>query len=295
MDEVAVVAASIGATLGEGPVWSAADQALWFVDIKGPRVFRFDPATGLVDRWDAPGQVGWVLPAVDGGLWAGLQAGLHRFDPLGGFAPVVAVEPDQPANRLNDATVDPAGRLWFGTMHDGEAAPSGHFYRADGQGIARTVGGIAITNGPAVSPDGRTLYHVDTLAGTIHASDLGADGDLSNTRPFAAIDPADGNPDGVSVDAEGGLWVGLFGGWAARRYRPDGTLAATVRFPVANVTKVAFGGPGLRTAYATTARLALSPEALAAQPLAGDLFAFDPGVAGCPVPPVGPIRAERRY
>ena len=286
---------TVGAELGEGPVWVERDQALWFVDIKNHRVHRFDPSAATIRSWDAPGQVGWVLPSEEGDMLAGLQTGLHRFDPATGFEALVAVEPHLPGNRANDATVDPAGRLWFGTMDDGETAPSGHIYRADGRGIARMAGGISITNGPAVSPDGRTLYHNDTAGGLIFASDLDEEGHLLNTRLFASIDPKEGHPDGPVVDADGYLWVGLFGGWSVRRYAPDGSVVASVRFPVANVTKVAFGGADGRTAYATTAKLNLSPEARAAQPLAGDLFAFDPGVAGQPGRTVASLRPERLY
>lgn len=275
------VAARVGATLGEGPVWF--DDALWFVDIKAPALFRLHAAGGAMTRWVAPAPIGWVLPAEDGTIVVGLKSGLHRFDPVsGGFTLLAGVEPDRPGNRLNDATVDPAGRLWFGSMDDAEADATGGIYRADANGISRVIDGICITNGPAVSPDGQTLYHHDTLGGLIFASRLSADGTVSDTRVLVRVDPADGHPDGPTVDADGCLWVGLFAGWAVRRYAPDGRLLATVRLPVANVTKVAFGGPGLATAYATTAAKGLSVEERRAQPHAGDLFAFDPGVAGLP-------------
>jgi sugar lactone lactonase YvrE len=277
--------AKVGAILGEGPVWFGG--ALWFVDIKAPAIFRFDPATDALDRWSAPAQVGWVLPAADGTIVAGLQTGLHRFDPAtGGFALLTMVEPERPGNRLNDACVDPAGRLWFGSMDDAESAPSGAIYRAAADGLVRVIDGIVITNGPAVSPDGATLYHHDTLGGLVFASDLAANGSIANTRIFASIDPADGYPDGPTVDAEGCVWIGLYAGWGVRRYAPDGRLLGSVPFPVANITKIAFGGPGLATAYATTARKGLTPAMLAQQPHAGDLFAFDPGVPGLPCPPI---------
>jgi sugar lactone lactonase YvrE len=273
---------SLGATLGEGPVWI--DDALWFVDIKQHKVHRFAPASGKLDSWTAPAQVGWVQPMASGGMLAGLQSGLHDFDPgTGAFTPLVAVEPHAPGNRLNDSCVDAAGRLWFGSMDDGESALTGRIYRADARGIAPVVDGIAITNGPAVAPDGRTLYHCDTLLGTIHACEIGDDGGLVGSRVFAQVDPAvDGYPDGPIVDAEGHVWVGFFSGWCVRRYAPDGSLAAEVRLPVANITKIAIGGPDGRTAYATTAAKGLSEEDRAKQPLAGDLFAFDAGVAGQP-------------
>jgi len=276
---------SLGATLGEGPVWDARDAALWFVDIKQHRVHRFDPVSGETRSFDAPGQVGWVLPAADGGFLAGLQTGLHRFDSeSGAFTLLTAVEPDRPGNRLNDATVAADGAVWFGSMDDGETDVTGQVHRFHaGTLTTSTIPPVVITNGPAVSPDGGTLYHVDTLGHTIHA--VPVDGATTGTpRLFATIDAADGYPDGVTVDAEGGVWVGLWGGWSARRYAPDGTLDRIVRFPVANITKVAFGGDDLRTGFATSASKGLSDEDRADQPEAGSLFAFDVDVPGRVLP-----------
>ncbi|WP_223799406.1 SMP-30/gluconolactonase/LRE family protein [Sphingomonas nostoxanthinifaciens] len=277
---------TLGATLGEGPMWSAAENALWFVDIKQFRLHRFDPDTQALRTWTAPEQPGWILPADGGGLAVGMQSGIHRFDPkTGQFDFVAHPEAHLPGNRFNDATVDPTGAIWFGTMHDAEGEASGRFYRhRDGETVDAGITPITITNGPAVSPDGATLYHVDTLGNTIQASAINDDGTLGPARPFAMIEDGAGHPDGPTVDAEGHVWIGLFGGWAVRRYDPAGQLALTVPFPVANITKIAFGGDGLRTAYATTARLGLEPDALAAQPMAGDLFAFEPGVAGLTLP-----------
>jgi D-xylonolactonase len=279
--------ASIGATLGEGPVWLPRASQLWFVDIKQHKIHSFDPGQGVSRSWQAPAQVGWVLPAEDGSLVVGLQTGLHRFDPTAqSFSLIHAPERDRPGNRLNDATVDPAGRLWFGSMDDGETEASGRVYRVD-HGVCSDSGlaPITITNGPAVSRDGTTLYHVDTLGKTIWQVPLGEDGLLGKPALFAEIEPGAGHPDGPVVDSEGCVWIGMFGGWAVRRYDPSGKLMRTVDFPVANVTKIAFGGDDLRTAYATTARKGLDAAALAGQPLAGDLFAFDPGVAGVAVTP----------
>ncbi len=275
------VVAPIGAMLGEGPVWVRG--ALWFVDIKAPCIYRLE--NGGVARWAAPAPVGWVLPAADGGLLAGLKTGIHRFDPAdGSFSERIEIEPDLPGNRLNDAVAGPDGALWFGSMDDGEAQSSGRFYRLiDGLPSDTGLPGAVVTNGPAIAPDGRTLYVTDTFAGAIGQATINDDGSLGPLRPFATIDKGDGYPDGPTVDAEGCVWTGLFGGWGVRRYDPAGRLIGTIRFPVANVTKIAFGGPDLRTAYATTAQHALDAAALDAQPLAGHVFAFDADVAGIPV------------
>lgn len=282
------VAWDVGAQLGEGPVWVERERALWFTDIKKQKLHRLDPHSGEQRSWDAPEQAGFLFPARAGGFIVGLQSGLHRFEPESGrFELLAAVEPDRPSNRLNDGVVDPQGRLWFGTMDDSERCSSGAYYLLD-RGKLRPTGldGIAITNGPAVSPDGSTLYWVDTVRSDIFAVEVAADGTLGESRRLIAIDPADGHADGPTVDAEGCLWVALYAGWAARRYSPLGELLEQVRFPVANITKIAFGGPDLRTAYATSARHLLKPDELAAQPLAGALFEFAVDVPGLHSPPV---------
>jgi sugar lactone lactonase YvrE len=276
----------LAAELGEGPVWVERDRARWFVDIKKQHIHRYDPASGARRSWDSPEQVGFVFPAERGGFVAGLQSGLHHFDEASGeFALIVEVDRDIPTNRLNDGVVDPGGRLWFGTMDNGERDKSGAFYCfADGRVTRTPIDGIAITNGPAVSPDGRILYVVDTLKGTIDAADIAANGTLGQRRSFVRIDPAEGHPDGPTIDSEGCVWISLYAGWEARRYSPSGALVDTVRFPVANITKLAFGGDDLRTAFATTARQMLSAEDIARQPQIGDLFELRVDVPGVPCP-----------
>jgi len=263
----------LAAELGEGPVWHGG--ALWFVNIKACRIHRFDPATGEGRSWDAPSAPGFIAPLAGGGWVAGLKTGLHRFDPLtGAFAHLAAIEPPGLDNRINDGFVDAEGSLWFGTMHDAETDPSGALYRFDRRGLARFDDGICITNGPVTSPDRRILYHTDTVARTIHAFDLDAEGEAENRREFLRVEPDAGHPDGTAVDAEGCLWVALWGGWGVRRYSPKGELLDFVRLPCANVTKLAFGGEDLMTAYVTTAWKGLSAAERKAQPQAGGLFSF---------------------
>jgi xylono-1,5-lactonase len=276
----------VRAELGEGPVWVERDAALWFTDIKRQKVYRYEPTSGERSEWDSPEQVGFVLPAENGGFIAGLQSGLYRFNPANGeFDRIIEVEPDIPTNRLNDGVVDPAGRLWFGTMDNKERDKSGAFYCFDSGELRRTnVTAISITNGPAVSPDGRTLYWVDTLGGTISVCDIADGASLGPSRLIVRIPPAEGYPDGPTIDSEGCVWISLYAGWEARRYSPAGEILESVRFPVANITKIAFGGPDLRTVFATTARQLLKPDALERQPQAGDLFQFQTDVPGVPCP-----------
>jgi len=270
----------VAAMLGEGPLWSTLQQALWFVDIKKQHIHRFDPATGARQTFDAPESPSFLVP--DGDRFVvRLQSGLYRFNPItGAFSLLWRVDADKPGNRLNDGARDPGGRLWFGTMDNAETAPTGSLYRLDPDGPKAVDTGIVITNGPCVSPDGRILYHTDTRKRTIYAFDLADDGSLSNKRIWVTIEDGAGFPDGSVTDVEGCIWVGLYGGWAARRYSPQGKLISSVGFPCANITKLAFGGPGLKTVYATTAWKGLDDKARAAQPLAGGLFCFESDVAG---------------
>ena len=275
------------ATLGEGPVWDAAGSVLWFVDIKQRAIHRLDPLSGEAKAWPAPAQVGWVIPREDGTLLAGLQTGIANFDPSSGeFSLVADVEPQLPGNRLNDACSASDGSVWLGSMDDGESAQTGRFYRWDGKhAMPVAIDPVCITNGPALSPDQRTLYHVDTVGGIVHASSLGEGEEIMSTRIFAVIDPADGHPDGCSTDSAGNVWLGLWGGWRARLYAPDGSILREVRLPASNVTKIALGGPDLKTAFVTTARAGLDDAALADQPEAGNVFAFPVEVAGLPPSP----------
>jgi xylono-1,5-lactonase len=278
----------ISAELGEGPVWDPRDRALWFVDIKNKKVHRYDSARRDYRTWDAPEYVCFLFPAESGGFVAGLKSGLFRFDPgSGSFDRIVSVESDKPDNRLNDGAVDRAGRLWFGTMDNKEKDKSGAFYRfANGEVTPTGIGDMVVTNGPAVSPDGRTLYLVDTFRRRIDKAEIRGDGSLGERRPFVTIEQGAGFPDGPTVDSEGAVWIGLYSGWSARRYSAAGELISTVQIPAANVTKLAFGGGDLRTVFATTARQGLSDEQKQKQPLAGHLFQFECDVAGLQCPAV---------
>jgi len=271
-----------GATLGEGVLWDGARGLVWFVDIKGRRIHRCDPYGGSRRSWDAPGQVSFIVPGPDGAMVCSLDDGLYFFnEETGAFAPLLGVEADRPGNRFNDGHVDAQGRLWFGSMDDAEEQATGVLYRFDGVQAAAMDEGYVITNGPALSPDGRTLYHTDTLEKRIYAFDVLEDGGLEGKRTFVELQGG-GYPDGMAVDAEGHLWVATFGGWRIDRYDPRGAKVGEVRFPCANITKLAFGGEDLRTVYATSARKGLSQEELEAQPLAGSLFTFRAEVPGLP-------------
>ena len=174
------------ALLGEGAVWDAGRGCVWFVDIKQRAVWRYDSAADTHQRWGAPAEIGWVLPASDGRLLAGMRTGLHAFDPDTGEFVVLGKVPGEPSgNRLNDACTDFAGRAWFGSMDDGEEALSGRFYRFDRGNIeAAGPSSICITNGPAVCPATRRIFFTDTAGQKILVADLAASGDVGPARLF---------------------------------------------------------------------------------------------------------------
>lgn len=271
------------AMLGEGPVWSEAEQALYFVDIVGKAIHRYRPESGERTSWAAPDRPGFLVPLTDGTFLCGLRDGLHRFSPATGrFGLDLPVEPDQPGNRINDGHVDRFGRLWFGTMHDAETDPTGSLYSVrqeqEALSIRREDTGYVVSNGPALSPDGRTLYHNHSPAQTVYAFDVASDGTLSNRRVFATLQ--DGYPDGIAVDSAGFLWIGVWDGGRIERLAPDGTKVEPIPMPARNVTKVAFGGADYRTVFVTTARKGLSAQQIADQPLNGSLFSFGTSIAG---------------
>ncbi|MCC5995876.1 MAG: SMP-30/gluconolactonase/LRE family protein [Oceanicaulis sp.] len=266
--------------LGEGPVWDAARRCVWFVDIKGRQLHRYGVDDGAKQSWATPDQTGFALPAEDGSLICGVRGGLDRFDPeTGHFARIINVETDRPQNRINDGFVAPDGSLWFGTMDDGETQTSGALYRWSEGELKLMDDGYGVTNGPALSPDGATLYHHDTLEKIIYAFDH-ADGRISGKRVFARTQ--EGYCDGPSVDSAGTLHVGLFGGWGVARFAPDGRLLGKIAFPVSAVTKAAFGGDDLKTLYCTTAWLGQDADTRAGQPLAGGLFRVQVDTPGLP-------------
>jgi sugar lactone lactonase YvrE len=274
------------ALLGEGPLWSPREAALYWVDIKAPALHRYRPSDGDTTSWTMPEPIGWVIERANGeGFVAGFKDRGFAFLTPGTMAPetIGQPEPDYPDNRFNDAKADAAGRIWAGTMDDNEREASGALYRLDPDlEWYRMDRGYTVTNGPAISPDQRRLYHTDTFEGTVYAFDLADNGKLSNKRAFVTIPEGDGYPDGMTCDAEGGLWVAHWGGWRVTRFTPGGEVDRVIEMPVAQVTSCTFGGPDLDRLYVTSASVGLDEEDREEQPLAGGLFEVVPGVKGLP-------------
>lgn len=277
----AILVADCRAMLGEGPVWVVAEQALYWVDIKGLKIFRRD-AGGAVTIWATPFSVGGIAPRISGGFIAGTEHGVAAIDLVAGrFDILVDPEPDRPANRFNDGKVDRSGRFWAGTMDDTGNTAAGALYRlAANSAPSRVDDGYRVTNGPAFSRDGARMYHTDSAARTIWLFDLDDEGDASNKRVFARFTAEKGHPDGMTVDADDCLWIAFWNGWCVRRLSPDGETLGTYPMPVERPTSVAFGGPALNQLFVTSARIGLDDEALTRQPHAGGLFMLEPGVTG---------------
>ncbi len=271
--------ADVGAVLGEGPVWVARNEALYWVDIASGKVFRH--IAGRTDVIDPGRTLCSIVPRASGGFVGGSLDGLVAISEDFSVSPLAHPEVDQPHNRFNDGKVDRGGRFWAGTMDRTERGATGSLYRLDPDlGCTRIDSGYTVTNGPAFSVDGRTMYHTDSGRQTIFAFDLDEAGNASNRRLFARFDPGDGYPDGMTVDAEDCLWVAFWDGWCLRRLSPKGELLAEVAMPVQRPTSCAFGGEGLDQLFITSARRDLTPAELERQPRAGGLFCFRPGVPG---------------
>lgn len=270
------------AELGEGPCWLADRQRLVWVDIVPGHVHLFDPATGE-DRVVAVGQpVGAAVPADDGRLALAVRDGFALLDLDSGTIETVAdVEREIAGNRMNDGKCDSAGRFWAGTMATDVRRGAGALYRLDERRqVERMVGDVGISNGLGWSLDDRLMYFIDTLEDRIDVFDFDpATGSIANRRPLVQIE-GPGHPDGMTVDAEGGLWVALWGGRRVAHFLPDGTPAGSVEVPVAQPSSCCFGGPDLRDLFITSAWQHLSPEER--DPHAGGLFRCRPGVAGLP-------------
>lgn len=288
---VAVAAPGI---LGESPMWHPREQALYWCDIAGRRLNRFDPRRDALVHWEFDTEPASCAPRVDGTLLLAMRDGLWGFDPRSGERHRLSPPPYDPSKeRFNDGKCDPQGRFWVGTIYEPRDPALAALYRWDGHELTRQADGITVSNGLAWSPSGRTMYWSDTKAHAVYAFDVDpADGGLSNRRVFAQfplkeagqdLDRYGGRPDGAAVDAEGAYWTAMFEGQRLLRLSPDGAVLDEVVLPVRCATMPCFGGPDLRTLYVTTSRENRPAAELAETPLAGCVLQLQVDVPGLPV------------
>jgi len=291
--EVRVAVAS-AALLGESPVWHPRENVLYYADIPGHKLQRFDPKSGELRHWDFDTDLASLAPRLDGTLLLAMRDGLWSFDPATGERERVAEPPYDPSTeRFNDGKCDPQGRFWVGTIYEPRdpALASLHCF-AKGQ-LTKRAEGFTVMNGLAWSPNGRTMHWSDTKAHTIYAADFDpSDGSLSGRRVYArfatrvagqSLEAYGGRPDGAAMDAEGCYWAAMFEGQRLVRLSPAGEIVREVALPVRCPTMPCFGGADLKTLYVTTARQNRPAAELLDQPWAGCVLAFDVDVPGLPV------------
>lgn len=280
-------------TLGEGPVWDDIHQHLWWVDILGNRIYRYDPGSESIDWWKTPEHVGFLILKKEGGLIAGLKSGLHdvtlKKEHGVSVSRIDRVDENQDQIRFNDGTCDHHGRIWGCTMDMNEKAPLGKYFCYDNDLNRTTVDeGYAVANGPALSPDGQLLYTVETAGGTalkkgIYVAKSGGVNLFHNRKLLIDWSERPSLPDGLITDEEGNLWIGEFGGNLVRSYSPGGSLELEIEVPGWSVTKPAFGGKNRDILFVTTAWIAAGDDILEEYPLTGGVFAIqETGFKGRP-------------
>jgi len=277
----------VKASLGECPVWSVDEQALYWIDINAPSLNRFDPALGTNSAWPMPQAIGCFALRIRGGFVAALRDGIWFVDREGGLERKVVAAPYDPAHhRFNDGRADRQGRFWAGSMNEKRDASSARLYRLSADlDLVPMLDDMTTSNGLAWSPDDRTMYHADTPTRTVRAYDFdGARGTPANGRVFAHFEGETDRPDGAAVDSEGCYWCAFYRGAKVVRLSPQGRRLTEYAVPAMCPTMCAFGGDDLRTLYVTSARQMREADELARLPESGGIFAMRVDVAGLPEP-----------
>ncbi|MCK5892597.1 SMP-30/gluconolactonase/LRE family protein [Aeromicrobium sp.] len=287
--------------VGENPVWDAAAERLWWSDVVGPSV-RWSAEAGAVPTSVAmPSDVATFALADGGAAVVVLVDGIHELRADGTLRRLLDAPYDRAQHRFNDGRCDTRGRLWIGSNRiPGSGAPRGsaRFWRLDAAGLTPHMDGFSVSNGTAFSPEGDVMYAADSMSRSIVAFDYDLDtGTPSNRRVFATVEGSEGGtalPDGAAVDARGGYWIAVYGAGLVLRFAPDGRLDRVLRAPVTHPTMVAFGGASGDRMFLTSGRAFASPEVLAAEPGAGDVYVADVGERGVPEHRFGFLDALRR-
>ena len=279
--------------LGESPRWNSHDGCLYWVDVEARRLHRWNPRTLLTETKTFGVPVACFAFRAGGGLLLGMRDGCGVMDDWADAPRAIGEQPLKglKSHRMNDGRTDPAGRFWVGSVdsdkHDRDAA----LYKLDGETLTEIEGGMLTCNGAAFTGDSRRFAHSDTPSHAVRVYDVDPEqGTLSNRRILHQFDkttnrgvgPGLGRPDGGSFDEDGAYWVAMFDGWRVLRLSPEGDILTDIRLPVQRPTMIAFGGADRRTAFVTSARTGLSDSDLAAQPMAGGVFAFRVETPGVP-------------
>ncbi len=273
------IAVAPGAELAEGPVWDEENGRLVWVDVVGRAVHFYDPASGTDTLIEVDEMPGAALPCAGGGLVLTIGSGFALLHPDGRLEHILDIPQGPRPSRMNDGNCDAAGRLWAGSITTRDEADAGALYRLDPDfAVTVAVQPVSESNGIDWSPDDRLMYYVDSRERRVDVFDFDVDsGAIAGRRPFVAIDDGDVLPDGLTVDAEGCVWVACWNGAAVRRFTPDGLLDQEITFPTREITSCGFGGDDLADLYVTSARDGLTPRQLSQEPEAGAVFVCTPG------------------
>jgi len=271
--------------LGEGPLWNPKEGAIYWVDIVGRKIQRYDPATGKYESFNTPYQTGFIAFREKGGMVCGTENGFYFCNPGSGEIEFIThPEEGKEGARFNDGKVDRMGRLWAGTMtpHDATSA----LYRLDTNlKVSKMVDKVTISNGIGWSPDNSLMYYADSNRYVIYCFDFDIQsGEISNRRTFAQMDASQGVPDGLTVDSEGYVWCAIYNGWKVMRFTPGGEISTEIKMPVSRPSSCTFGGVGMDELYITSISEGLSTHQKEKEPLAGDLFKVRTKTKGIPEP-----------
>jgi len=280
----AVLEYQVESQLGEGAFWNYETDELFWVDIEGAKLHIYDPVTKTNRSLPTPSRIGTVVPQTDSTSVVALEDGIYLMNTHSGAIEIISeVEKEMTINRFNDGKCDPNGNLWVGSMHLEQTAPMGSVYKVNVLGeTTKMIDSVTISNGLVWTQDTKTFYYIDTPTGTIRAYDYDTTwATITNPRIAVTVPEALGFPDGMAIDAEDKLWVGLWNGNAVARFDPiTGALLSKIEVPAHNVTACAFGGPNLDLLYITTASLDMTNSEKEKYPLAGSIFVAKPGVNG---------------
>ncbi len=274
----------IEALLGEGAFWNYKTQEFYWIDIEGKKLHIYDPATKINRSHPTPSRIGTVVPRNAEWAVVALEDGVYLMNTTTGKLEIVSnVEQEMTINRFNDGKCDPNGNLWVGSMHLEQAAPMGSVYKITGEGeTTKMIDSVTISNGIVWTKDASTMYYIDTPTGKIMAYDFDSKtSTISNGRTAVEVSTEDGFPDGMAIDENDMLWVGLWNGNCVANFDPTtGKLLQKIAVPAHNVTSCAFGGKNLDQLYITTSSLDMTDDEKDTYPLAGSLFVANVGVKG---------------
>lgn len=280
----AILAFQTNAALGEGAFWNYEDQELYWVDIEGKKLHIFNPLKNQNRTFPVPSRIGTVVPVNNQTAVIALEDGIYIINTQDGSIKLLSdVEANMPQNRFNDGKCDPNGNLWVGSMHFEQSSPQANLYKVDGNGdYTVMLDSVTISNGIVWTSDKKMMFYIDTPTKKIKAFDFDAEkSTITNERTAAEVEESLGFPDGMAIDENNNLWVGMWNGNSVLCFDPKtGKVIDKIEVPAHNVTSCAFGGENLDQLYITTASIDMTDDEKEKFPLAGSIFVAVPGVKG---------------